>query len=159
MSRVVLVAVTAGLVLAALPTYAQQGPFQFHSLTPCRLVDTRLTGTTPPPTGGPILTTDVTRTFPIQGLCSVPVGAKAVSLNLTIVRPNGAGHLTVWPTGITKPVVSSVNFIAGEPAIANGAIVPLADQSSYPQDLSVYPYVAVTGGTVHLVIDVTGYFQ
>ena len=154
MSRVVLVAVTAGLVLAALPTYAQ---LQFHSLTPCRLADTRLAAGSTNPTGGPILATGVTRTFPIQSLCSVPVGAKAVSLNITVVRPNGAGHLTVWPSDVpTRPTVSSVNFAAGEPAIANGAIVPLA--TSVP-DLSVYPYVAATGGTVHLVLDVTGYFQ
>jgi hypothetical protein len=106
--------------------------------------------------GPPILSTGVTRTFSVQGVCGVPAGAKAASINVTAVRPNGAGHLTLFPTGGSVPVVSTVNFAAGEPAIANGAIVPLA--ASAP-DLSVSPYVAAPGGTVHLVIDVTGYFQ
>lgn len=151
MSRAVLAVLVAGVVLAALPTQAA-GPYQYHSLTPCRLADTR--NITPP-----VLSTDTTRTFQIQGLCAIPVGAKAVSINITVVRPNGPGHITLWPTGITKPTVSSVNYAANEPAIANGAIVPLADQATYAQDLSVYPYVAATGGNVHLVLDVTGYFQ
>ena len=78
MFRTVLAVLTAGLVLAALPTQAfaqSAGPFQYHSLTPCRLADTRNpTG----PSGGPILSDGVTRNFPVQGLCGVPVGAKAV---------------------------------------------------------------------------------
>jgi hypothetical protein len=90
-------------------------------------------------------------------MCAVPTGAKAASINVTAVRPNGAGHLTLFPTGGTLPTVSTVNFAAGEPAIANGAIVPLGTAAS--NDLSVSPYVAAPGSTVHLVIDVTGYFQ
>jgi hypothetical protein len=152
MSRAVLAVLAAGLLLAVLPTQAaaQAGPFQYHSLTPCRLVDTRNVS-------APILSTGVTRTFSVQGVCAVPAGAKAASINVTAVRPNGAGHLTLFPTGGSVPTVSTVNFAANEPAIANGAIVPLSTATS--NDLSVSPYVAATGGTVHLVIDVTGYFQ
>jgi hypothetical protein len=154
-SRAVLAGLAAGVALAALPTQAAaqlSGPFQYHSLTPCRLADTR--NITPP-----VLISDATRTFQIQGLCAIPVGAKAVSINITVVRPNGPGYVSAFPTGITRPTVSSVNFAAGEPAIANGAIVPLADQATHAQDLSVYAWVAATGGNVHLVLDVTGYFQ
>ena len=154
-SRAVLAVLAASLALAALPTQAAAqaaGPYQYHSLTPCRLADTR--NITPP-----ALSSDATRTFQVQGLCSIPVGAKAVSINITAVRPNGPGFLTLFPTGITKPTVSAVNFATGEPAIANGAIVPLADQATHAQDLAVYAWVAATGGNVHLVLDVTGYFQ
>jgi hypothetical protein len=143
----------AALCLAAGPAAAQSaGPFQFHSLTPCRLADTRT------PANAPILQDGQTRTFVVQGLCGVPVGAKAATVNLTVVGPNGTGFLTMFPSGIPRPLVSSLNFNAGEPALGNGAIVPLADQAMFAQDLSVF--ARVTGpGTAHIVLDVTGYFQ
>jgi hypothetical protein len=155
MSRTVLAVLSAGLVLAALPAQAG-GPYQYHSLTPCRFTDTRNANG---PNGGPILSDGVTRTFPAQGLCGIPVGAKAISVNATAVAPNGLGFLVLYPAGITRPVVATLNFNAGEPALCNGAIVPLADQATNPQDLAVFARVATTSGTVHLVLDVTGYFQ
>lgn len=161
MSRVVLAALAAGAVLAALPAQAA-GPFQFHSLTPCRLADTRnATG----PQGGPILVGQQTRTFPVQNQCNVPIGAAAVSVNVTAVGPNGPGFLTLFPTGGTLPLVSTLNFASGEPALANGAIVPLGTYSATaPYDLTIYsrivgPGAGETGGTIHMVLDVTGYFQ
>jgi len=157
MFRTVLAVLTAGLALAALPTQAfaqSAGPFQYHSLTPCRLADTRNAAGA---SGGPILSDGVTRNFPVQGVCGVPVGAKAVSVNLTAVGPTTTGYMTLFPAGITRPVVSTLNYSAGESAIANGAIVPLADQATHPLDVAVFPRVA--GGTVHMVLDVTGYFQ
>lgn len=149
--RPVLAAAVAAIALA--PAAAADGPFQFHSLTPCRIVDTRNAAG---PTGGPALTSNVNRNFPIQGQCGVPVGAKAAALNVTIVGPNGNGHLTLWPSGGTRPTVSTLNYLTGEPALANGAIVPLSANVS--ADLTVAAFV-VGGGTVHLILDVTGYFQ
>jgi hypothetical protein len=160
MSRALLAVLAAVVLLAALPAPAAAqgaGPYQYYSLTPCRIFDTRVTGGA---TGGaPILTNDTTRTFVVQGKCGVPVGAKAVSVNLTAVGPTAGGYLTLFPTGITRPVVSSLNYNAGEPAVGNGALVPLADQTTHAEDLSVYTRVAAVGGTVHAVLDVTGYFQ
>lgn len=158
-SRTVLAGLAAGAILAILPAQVSAqaaGPFQYHSLTPCRLADTRNPAG---PSGGPILTDNSTRNFPVQGLCGVPVGAKAVSVNVTAVGPNGVGFLTLFPAGITRPTVSTLNYSAGEPAIANGAIVPLADQTAQPLDLAIFARVAVAGGQVHMVLDVTGYFQ
>jgi hypothetical protein len=161
MERILSRRFVAGLLLAGtfgltVPPARAAGPLQFYSVSPCRVVDTRKPAG---PNAGPVLQADQTRPFPIQGLCGVPVGAKAVALNVTAVVPNGAGFLTLYPTGISQPVVSNINFNAGEPAIANGAIVPLADQALHAQDLSVFARVAATGGTVHMVLDVTGYFQ
>ena len=152
-SRAVLGVFVAGSVLAAVPTNAA-GPFQYHSLTPCRLVDTRNAAT-----GGPILVNNSTRTFVVQGACGIPVGARAASVNVTGVGPNGAGFLTLYPSGITTPLVSTLNFNVGETAIGNGAIVVLADQATNPQDLSVFTRVNAAGGQVHMTLDVTGYFQ
>ena len=69
-----------------------------------------------------------------------------------------SGFLTLFPTGIATPLVSSVNFSFGESAVGNGAIVPLADQGVSPLDHSLFPSVLGTG-TVHMVLDVTGFFQ
>jgi len=55
------------------------------------------------------------------------------------------------------PIASSVNFNAGEPALGNGAIVPLCSVPGQP-DLCAFARVAAPGGTVHMVLDVSGYF-
>lgn len=160
MLRILCVLGKGGLALGLLflgvqSAEAQAGPFQFHSLTPCRLADTRNPAG---PSGGPILQDNTTRQFPVQELCGVPLGAKAVTVNVTAVGPTGAGFLTLYPSDITRPVVSSINFAAGEPALGNGAIVPLADNSVQTLDLAVFARV-VGPGTVHMVLDVTGFFQ
>lgn len=147
------------LGITAMPAMAA-GPFQFHALTPCRIVDTRNPAG---PTGGPALQHGVVRSFPIQGQCGVPSGAKAATLNVTVVTPSAFGHLTIYPAGGSVPLVSTLNYNANEPALANGAIVPLA--LSAP-DLSISPVVCgggppscPSGGTVHVILDVTGYMQ
>src|SRR5260370_12453715 len=116
-----LLSVAFSLALAE-PAAAQAGPYQFHSINPCRLADTRNANG---PTGGPILHSLVTRDFPVQGICNVPVGAKAVAINVTAVGPNGDGYMTLFPSGGSRPLGSNINYSAGEPAIANGRIVPL----------------------------------
>ncbi len=147
--------VAGALVLASFPSQAA-GPFQFHSITPCRLADTRDPAG---PSGGPKLLSGVSRTFPVQTLCGVPDGAKAVTVNVTAVAPTNSGFLTLFPSDLgAAPLVSSVNFALGESAIGNGAIVPLAPSITFPQDLSVFAFVNGSG-QVHMVLDVTGYFM
>jgi hypothetical protein len=154
--RIVAVVLGATLMVVAKPGKAA-GPFQFHSLTPCRIVDTRLPGQV---VGqyGPVLTSNTERKFPIQGNCGVPVGATAATFNVTAVSPTNQGRLTLYPAGIVTPAVSTINFPPGTTALANGAIVPLADHGVEPNDLAVMPFV-VGSGQVHLVLDVTGYFE
>lgn len=144
----------AAVVAVSLPATAsaQGGPFQYYSVTPCRVADTR----TPTPTP---IADGATRAFVVQGVCGVPVGAKAVSVNITAVGPTNAGYLTAYPTGITRPVVASLTFNAGESAIGNGGIVPLADQATHASDMTIFARVIGGGGTTNVVIDVTGYFQ
>ena len=134
---------------------AQVG-LQFYAVTPCRAVDTR-TG------NGGIISASVERKLVIKNVCGIPATAKAVSLNATIVSPNTDGFFSLWPSGSVFPVVSTINFLAGEPALANGAIVPL---SAVPVacplgncDLSVAYGTALGAGSTHAVLDVTGYFQ
>jgi hypothetical protein len=142
--------VCAGLFAAA-PSYGQNGPYQYYALTPCRAVDTRNATAV---NGGPKLQTAAARSFQIQGSCGVPVGAKAVTLNVTIVNPTAPSYLTLWPAGTPQPFVSTINFGPPEASLANGAIVPLGT-STTTGDLSVYNCC----GTVNLILDITGYFQ
>ena len=67
--------------------------------------------------------------------------------------------MTLYPSDVALPTVSSVNFAAGESAIGNGAIVPLAPSATFPLDLSVFAFVNGASGQVHMVLDVTGYFM
>jgi hypothetical protein len=146
--------VAGGLLLAtSSASAAAAGPYQFFTLPPCRVVDTRNpTG----PLGGPSLAGGATRSFPITGTCGIPSTAKAVVFNVAVVGPTGSGHMRMWPYNTTMPLVAAINFDAGEPAIANGAIAPLT--TSPTANISVY--LATGAGTnANLVLDVTGYFQ
>jgi hypothetical protein len=153
--RFLFLAGAVGLLTAASAEAA--GPFQFFSVTPCRIVDTRgATGVT----GGPALASGTTRSFPIDvapAACGVPNTAKAAVLNVTLVSPNMDGFLSIWPFNTAAPLVSTINAAAGEPAIANGAIVPLTTDPSF--NISLIYGTAVSGGTAHVILDVTGYFQ
>ncbi len=139
----------SSLLVIAGNALAQSGPYQYYPLTPCRIVDTRGAAST---NGGPAFDSNTTRNFQIRGGCGVPTGARAVSLNMTITQATQSSFLTVWPSNLAKPFVSMLNFDATDPALANGVIVGL---STNTQDLSVYN----AAGAVHVIIDVTGYFQ
>jgi hypothetical protein len=152
--RVAAVTLVLGSMLFAATAQAD-GPFQYYTLTPCRVFDTRTAGG---PTSGVPLSDSSTTTFVVQGICEIPLGAKAITVNITAVSPTGQGHFRVFPSGLPLPLVSTLNFPSGSGALGNGAIIPLADQGVEPEDMSVFTRV-VGSGTVHMVLDVTGYFQ
>jgi hypothetical protein len=143
-------AIFAAIVLSAAPAFAD-GPFRFFPITPCRMVDTRTTN-------GPAFTANQTRNFTIQGVCGIPVNAKAVVLNATIIGPSTDGYITLFPSNVAKPLAANLVYKAGEPALANGAIVALS--TSATNDLSVFVFLsaAVPGAQAHLALDTTGYF-
>lgn len=137
------------LLILATATSALAQPYQYYPLSPCRVVDTRGAVST---NGGPKFGANNTRNFQMRGVCGIPTGARAVSLNVTITAATQTSFLTVWPSGTVRPVVSMMNFEPADPALANGIIVGI---STNTQDLSVYN----ASGAVHVIIDVTGYFQ
>jgi VCBS repeat protein len=124
----------------------------FFTVPPCRAADTRnSTG----PQGGPALASGPARVFPIGGLCGVPVTARAVSLNVTVTQPTAAGNLRFGPGTCTSlPLTSTINFSAGQTR-ANNAVLPLAIDGT--GGLAVQASL-LGGGSVHLIIDVNGYF-
>ncbi|HEV7517195.1 MAG TPA: hypothetical protein VGR07_12910 [Thermoanaerobaculia bacterium] len=124
------------------------GPFQFHSISPCRVADTR-TGS------GGILPSQTARTIATRGVCGIPTAATAVVVNATVVGPSATGFITLWPADIAWPGVATLTFNAGEPALGNGAIVPLGAST----DMQMIYGIAGGSATTHVVIDATGYFS
>ena len=146
-----------GVALLVAQTASAAGPFSFFPLTPCRVIDTRgAVG----PNGGPSLAANTIRNFPIINVngCGVPNTAKAVSFNFTAIQASEAGDLRIWPYNSPVPLASVINFSSADFALANGAIIPIANIGGL--DISVQTDMApASAGHVHLVADVTGYFQ
>lgn len=142
-------AALAAAILSTTIVAEAQTALSYYPLTPCRAVDTRGANAV---NGGPKFGQGTQRNFTIRGRCGVPSTAKAVSLNVTVTEATTSSWLAIWPSGQARPNVSTINFDQTDPALANGAIVGL---STATQDLSVFN----VSGAVHVLIDVTGYFQ
>jgi hypothetical protein len=129
---------------------AASSSLDFYTVTPCRLVDTRNANG---PLGGPALAPAVSqRTFTFAGVCGVPADAKAVSLNVTVTQPVAFGYLRLFPADQTlAPVASAINFGLGQ-TLANNMILAL-DATGAVKVQNDAP------GTVHLILDVNGYFK
>jgi PKD repeat protein len=130
------------------PAPGAQGPLGYQTITPCRIADTRTTGTP--------LVSSTLRTFSIQGSCGIPAGAVTAALNVTIVAPTNLGFLVLYPSSQGVPAASDMNWVTGTTALANGARPMLAATTP---DLAVWPYLVASGNTSHLVIDTMGYFK
>jgi hypothetical protein len=133
--------VLAPTVCSSLPPV----PLDFYTAAPCRLVDTRVSGPALQPSGQ--------RDFVLTGVCGVPATAKALAVNLTVTQPAGTGHLTLFPSDGVAPLVSSINFRPGVTR-ANNAIVTLAADGT-----GRITVLNASTGTVHLLVDVSGYFE
>ena len=145
MSRSTRFAVLAALFLCTAPIFAQ-GPLRFFPITPCRVADTRPSNQ---------IFGNTTRDFTVQGVCGIPVNAKAVALNATIINPGTDGYITLFPANVAKPLAANLTFKGGEPALGNGAIVGLAPTTP---DLKAFLFQGTNAHTAHLALDATGYF-
>jgi acetyl esterase/lipase len=116
----------------------------FYTVPPCRLADTRQTGSP--------LAAGTSRTFTVGGLCGIPAEATAVSVNVTVVNPTAGGFLTLYPPDLPRPTAAAVNFSAGQ-VRTNNAIVALSSMA----DLAAY--YGAASGTTDVVLDVNGYFR
>ncbi len=155
----------------------------FVPLTPCRVIDTRVSGA-----GGRLVagtprsfvfrgpTTDYQNPapFPNQGGstagCGIPdLGAsggneaniaQAVAINIVAVAPTGAGDIRAWPTNQPAPLASVINYASVTGLnIANGVIVPMCGElSATPCSSGDITFRADVSGA-YLIVDVVGYFH
>ena len=123
---------------------------RLYPVTPCRLVDTRQLPNGP--RAGPAIAAGGSRTFPLAGVCNVPAGATALSLNVTVTQPSSAGNLKLYAAGTAAPVATALSYGAGQTRANNAIAAP---------DASGNLTVGTTqpSGTVHVVLDVNGYFK
>jgi hypothetical protein len=120
----------------------------FYTVSPCRVADTRgALG----PLGGPALRGGASRGFGVGGRCGIPVGARAVSVNVTVTQPEAPGNVRLYPGGTPLPLVSSLNYAVGQTR-ANNAVVAL-DAAGVLNVFCDQPSTSVT----HLILDVNGY--
>jgi Subtilase family/PKD-like domain len=125
-------------------------PGCFHTLAPCRVLDTRNAAG---PYGAPPLQPGATRSFTFNAQCGVPSDARALALNVTETGPTAPGFVTVYPADLSAPLASVINFSPGQTR-ANNAVVKASGDGNVA--------LAVRNGstgTVDLIIDVVGYIK
>lgn len=134
----------------------------FVPIAPCRVVDTRGTGTR---TG--ILAAGASRSFDLEddfttagqggqtATCTgIPVDSPyGWAVNITVTGYAGTGVLKAWPYLGTEPSTSIINYFAAAPALANATTLTGCDLCG--DDITVK---AVNAST-HVIIDVMGYYQ
>jgi hypothetical protein len=121
-------------------------PLRFVPIAPCRVADTRNAAGA---FGGPSIAGGASRDFNIPGsACGVPSSAQAYSLNVAVVPSATLGYLTLWPTGQTRPVASTLNSLDGR-VKSNAAIVPAGTGGA----VSVF-----ASDTTNAILDIDGYF-
>ena len=118
----------------------------YHALTPARILDTR-NGIG----GFPVHRVSANTAIALQvtGRGGVPAnGVSAVVMNVTVTDPTGAGFVTAYPTGSTRPNASNLNFVAGL-TVPNLVEVALSGSGQ----VSLF----VGGASADLVADVEGW--
>lgn len=123
-------------------------PADYHTLTPCRLLDTRnQPGGPAPVASGAVRELDVVAV----SACGIPAGATAVAVNVTAVGATSGGKIEVYSAG-PPAGATAVSFGPGVTR-SNNAIVLL----SLDGKLRIRPSLSAAGFT-HVVVDVYGYF-
>ena len=117
-----------------------------HALTPCRALDTR-------GADGPALPSNGSRAFVLMGRCGVPSGAVAVAANVTVTGSTAPGAVRLGPAG-TTPSLDTLLFRAGQTRADNVRLGLFGTPTG-----SITVVSNIPSGTVHLIVDVTGYWQ
>jgi hypothetical protein len=125
-------------------------PRAFIGIQPCRVADTRGNGA---PIQGGIFANSQARNWTVWGICGIPTGADAVSVNFSVVStaatPAGA-FLLAWPTGQAPPPTAIMTYGPGATILSNAAIVPLNGSGQMTVNVS---------NSTHVIMDVNGYFS
>jgi hypothetical protein len=121
---------------------------EFTALTPQRVLDTR-TGNG---RDGVVGRLGENQSFRVQitGRGGVaPSGVAAVVMNVTVTEPTAGSYLTVWPSGENRPLVSNLNYVAGQ-TVPNLVTVAVGDDGRVR--------VFNRFGSTHVIFDVVGFY-
>ncbi len=118
-------------------------------LSPFRIFDSRATSFTRLPARA--IEAGDPRVLQLTGQGSgVPAGtARSVVANVTVVSPNVAGFVSMWPNGSAQPAASSLNYPAGPPR-------PNLLSESLPANGTAL--AAINNGSTNLIVDVMGWY-
>jgi hypothetical protein len=134
--------------------YQSAGVSALTPVAPQRILDTRsgLGGTT-----GPIAAQGTVTVDPHTGGAPVPpVGSyTGVVVNVTVTGPSAGGWLTVYPSDVSLPGVSNLNFAPGQ-TVANLVKLKVGADG----DIKITNTGGITGGgTVQIIADIVGYYS
>src|SRR5664280_895822 len=118
------------------------GGLSLYGVRPCRVIDTRKVGGGQPFSGTLTPPVDVVDTG-----CGTSSLAQAYVFNATVVPQGALGYLTLWPDGIGRPGVSTLNALDGSIS-SNMAVVPTTNGK----------VDAYASGLTQLVLDISSYF-
>jgi hypothetical protein len=140
-------------VLLDVTGYFEPGPggLKFVPLNPSRIMDTRPSAVLSGIHGK--LTSGVPKTLDVDGHWGVPLGAEAVTGNLTVVVPNSYGFVSVTPDPNPAPLTSTINFPVSD-TMANGIVGPLNGSGN-----SSFVFGSQPGKKTDLLLDLSGYFE
>ena len=122
----------------------------FVPIEPCRIADTRPAKKVGPK-ASPIGPAEIhtIQAHGTNGDCTIPNDATALSLNVTALGATQNSFMTIWGDG-DRPKAASLNPIKGAGPIPNAVNTPLTTGGAF----NVYN----DQGSVHVVIDVNGYY-
>ena len=86
----------------------------------------------------------------VTGRCGVPDDTVAVALNIAATDSTVGSFLTVWPTGVERPVASSLNMTAGK-TVSNMVLARVGDDGR----VSIFN----ASGSTNVIVDVLGAFR
>ena len=148
----VVASVACGSLMSASASIESGDRSVYVPITPCRVMDTR-----PAPdnvgTRSTPLTAQETHTISVlgaNGLCTVPLDASSVAMNVTAVNPSDASFLTVFPADAARPLASSLNWVTGQGATPNA----VTSDVSADGKISFFN----NAGNVDVIADIVGYF-
>jgi streptogramin lyase len=122
----------------------------FTGITPTRLLDSRTPNggwnSTPLVAGAP---RDLTVRQP-GNATGVPATATAIVANVTVTAGTNGSFVSVWPSGVSQPNGSNLNFAPGQ-TIPNLTVVKIGTNGAVRFANAI--------GSVDVIVDVVGYFD
>lgn len=125
----------------------------FEQAVPTRLVDTRISNQRL--SAGEVLEVPIVGRSLLDpagapGGLTVPSGASAVAVNVTIVDTGGPGFATVWPCSDPMPTASNINHVSAGAIVANSAIAPIGPDGS----ICIFSLASAD-----VIVDASGWFS